>query len=136
MKTCYIDMKLRILGSLLALFQSFLSNRFQRVLLNDQSLSWSSVQAGVPQVSLLVSLLDIYIKDLPGNLESLVKLFSDDNFLFSTVHNLLSAGMLNDDLKKILEYTYKWQILFNPDLTKQAHEVLLKASKIDHFILI
>ena len=124
MKTCYIDLKLGILGSLLALFQSFLSNRFQRVLLNDQSLSWSSVQAGVPQVSLLVSLLDIYIKDLPDNLESLVKLFSDDTFLFSTVHNLLSAGMLNDDLKKILEYTYKWQILFNPDLTKQAHEVL------------
>ena len=127
MKTCYIDLKLEILGSLFALFQSFLSNRFQRVLLNDQSLSWSSVQAGVPQGSLLVSLLDIYIKDLPDNLESLVKLFSDDNFLFSTVHNLLSAGMLNDDLKKILEYTYKWQILFNPDLTKQAHEVLLKA---------
>ena len=121
MKTCYIDLKLEILGSLFALFQSFLSNRFQRVLLNDQSLSWSSVQAGVPQGSLLVSLLDIYIKDLPDNLESLVKLFSDDNFLFSTVHNLLSAGMLNDDLKKILEYTYKWQILFNPDLTKQAH---------------
>ena len=100
MKTCYIDLKLGILGSLLALFQSFLSNRFQRVLLNDQSLSWSSVQAGVPQGSLLVSLLDIYIKDLPDNLELLVKLFADDTFLFSTVHNPLSR-MLNDDLNKI-----------------------------------
>ena len=69
-------------------------------------------------------------------MESLVKLFADDTSLFFNVHNLLSAGMSNDDLKKILEYTYKWQILFNPDLTKQAHEVLLKASKIDHFILI
>ena len=101
MKACYIDLKLEILGSLFALFQSFLSNRFQRLLLNDQSLSWSSVQAGVPQGSLLVSLLDIYIKDLPDNLELLVKLFADDTFLFSTVRNPLSARTLNDDLNKI-----------------------------------
>ena len=43
--------KLERIGSsenLLSLFKSFLSNRFQRVVLNGQCSSWSSVLVGVP----------------------------------------------------------------------------------------
>ena len=28
--------------------------------------------------------------------------------------------MINDDLKKISEWAFKWKMLFNPDITKQA----------------
>ena len=72
-----------ISGNLLSLLKSFLSNRFQRVVLNGQCSSWPSVQAGVLQGSILGPLLFlIYINDLPGNLQSTVKLFADDTSLF------------------------------------------------------
>ena len=45
-----------------------------------------------------------------------------------------SASLLNDDLKKISEWAFKWKMLFNPDITKQAKEVIFsrKNTKIDH----
>ena len=76
-----------ISGNLHKLFQSFLSDRFQRVVLNGQSSNWSPVLAGVPQGSILGPLLFlVYINDL-HNLESLEKLFADDTSLFSTIYN-------------------------------------------------
>ena len=42
-----------VLDSLLNLIESFLSNIFQRVLLNGQTSKWLPVKAGVPQVSIL-----------------------------------------------------------------------------------
>ena len=68
-----------ISGNLQSLLKSFLNNRFQRVVLNGQCSNWSSMLAGVPQVSILGPLLFlIYITDLPEGLESSVKLFADD----------------------------------------------------------
>ena len=45
-----------------------------------------------------------------------------------------SANLLNDDLKKILEWVFKWKMIFNPDITKQAKEVIFsrRNKKIDH----
>ena len=72
-----------ISGNLLSLLKSFLSSRFQRVVLNGQCSNWLSVQAGVLQGSILGPLLFlIYINDLSGNLQSTVKLFADDTSLF------------------------------------------------------
>ena len=42
-----------ITGSLLALLQNFLSERFQRVVLNGKQSLWRLVLAGVPQGSIL-----------------------------------------------------------------------------------
>ena len=46
-----------IWGNLLSLPKSFLNNRFQGVVLNGQCSNWSSVLAGVPQGSILGTLL-------------------------------------------------------------------------------
>ena len=83
------------------MFQSFLSDWQQRVVLNGQHSKWAPVLAGVPQGSILgPQLLLIYINDLSENLESSTKLFADDTSLFSTVCDLLeSANLLNDFLK-------------------------------------
>ena len=72
-----------ISGNLHRIFQSLLSDRFQRVVLNSHSSNWSPVLVGVPQGSILGLLLFlVYINHLPDNLESLAKLFADDTSLF------------------------------------------------------
>ena len=127
---------LGISGNLLNLFRIFLNDRHQRVVPNGQLSDWPPILAGVPQGSILGPLLFLmYINDLPDNLNSLIKLFADDTSLFSTVYDPNhSAKVLNDDLNKISEWTYKWKMLLNPRLTKKAQEVIFsrKNIKTDH----
>ena len=105
-------------------------------MLNSQCSSWSSVLTGVLQGSILGLLLFlIYINDLPENLQSTVKLFVDDTSLFSTVYEPnISASQLESDLKKNSHWAYKWKMNFNPDLSKQAQEVIFsrKTVKVSH----
>ena len=106
--------------------ESFLSERYQRVLINGQSSEWPSIKAGVPQGSILAPLLFlIYINDLSYGIISNVKLFADDTSVFLTIHDSnTSASNLNSDLQKISEWAFKWKMSFNPDPTKQAQEVI------------
>ena len=130
---------LGISGNLLNLFRIFLNDRHQRVVPNGQLSDWAPILAGVPQGSILGPLLFLmYINDLPDNLNSLIKLFADDTSLFSTVYDPNhSAKVLNDDLNKISEWAYKWKMLLNPHLTKQAQGVIFsrKNIKTDHPIV-
>ena len=111
-----------ISGNLLKFFQNYLSNRKQRVVLNGFSSDYYSIGSGVPQGSVLGSLLFlIYINYLEKNIKSNVKMFSDDTMLFSVVNNpATSANELNHDLKLISQWVCQWKMNFNPDLNKQA----------------
>ena len=115
-----------ISGNLLNLMESFLSERYQRVLINGQSSEWASIKAGVPQGSILGPLLFlIYINDLSDGIISNVKLFADGTSIFSTIHDSnTSASNLNSDLQKISEWAFKRKMSFNPDPTKQVQEVI------------
>ena len=128
-----------ISGNLLNIFRSFLNDRYQRVVINGQHSDLAPILARVLQGSILRPLLFIiYRNDLPDNLNSLVKLFADDTSLFSTVHDpTLSAKILNDDLSRISEKEHRWKMLFNPDINKQAQEVIFsrKNTKNDHPIV-
>ena len=88
------------------LAESFLSNRYQHVVLNDQASSCADIKAGVPQGSILDLLFFlIYINDLSKNLISTVKLFADDTSLFHAVMDPnTSAEILNHDLTRISEW--------------------------------
>ena len=72
----------------------------------------------------------IYINDLPSELKSNVKLFADDTSLFTVVKDKNeNANIFNKDLQSIFTWTYNWKMLFNPDSSKPAQEVLFSRKK-------
>ena len=103
-------------GNLFQLIKSLFSGRFQRVLLNGETSDWETIQAGVPQGSILCPLFFlIYINDPTDNLNSHVKLFADDTSSFSEICDPLeTANVLNNK---------NWKMVFNPYPTKQAQKV-------------
>ena len=111
---------IRIDGNLLNLIKSVLHSRYQIVVLSGHSSKSQNVNAGVPQGSVLGPLFSlIYINNLPQGLLSDVKLFADDNSLFSVIHDIDdSSATLNDDLVKIQEWLYNWKMSFNTDRNK------------------
>ena len=121
-----------ISGNLLKLFENYLHNRNQRVLLNGSFSDYSPIKSGVPQGSVLGPLFFlIYINDLEINIKSKVKFFADDTMLFSTVKDpLISANDLNHDLDLICQWAHQWKMEFNPDPTKQATEVIFSCKKL------
>ena len=74
----------------------------------------------VPQGLILGRLLFlIYINDLPNELRSNA-IVKDENE---------SAHVFNNDLSLISKWTFNWKMLFNPDPTKPAQEVLFSRKK-------
>ena len=103
-----------ISGELLNLLENYLTDRYQRVVLNGQTSSWAPVLAGVPQGSILGPLLFlIYINDLPNDLKSNAKLFADDTSLFTVVNDKNDcANILNNDLIAISKWAFNWKNAF------------------------
>jgi hypothetical protein len=88
-------------GGLLNLFRDYLSDRKQKVVLPDGSSQTVFISVGVPQGSILYPLLFlIYINDIILDLNSYIRLFSDDTSLYIIVYNPLHAAeTLHSDLK-------------------------------------
>ena len=120
-----------ISGNLLDTITDFLNSRKQRVALNGQFSSWTSIEAGVPQGSILGPLFFlIYVNDLSDDLMTNVKLFANDTSLFSVVHDVnTSSTNLNNDLRKISDWAIQWKMSFNPDPSKQAQEVIFSRKR-------
>ena len=67
---------------------------------------------------------------MPKGLRCNVKLFADDPSLFSTITSLaISPSNLNEDLLKITQWAYQWKVSFNPDIAKQAQEIIFYQKK-------
>ena len=94
--------------------------------LNCKNSSWKENTSGVPQESILGPLLFlIYKSDLSDGLSSNCELFADDTSVFSVVHDVtIGSFELNSDLAKISEWDFKWKMIFNPDPTKSAQELI------------
>ena len=120
-----------ITRDIINILQDFLHNRKQGVVLNGQCSSWADVNAGVPQRSIFEPLLFLtYINDLSDGLKSECKLLADVTSLFSVVNDINpSASDLNEDLEKIGNWVFKWKMTFNPDLNKQAQEIIFRRKK-------
>ena len=74
----------------------------------------------------------VYINDLPQRLCCYAKIFADDTSIFSTITSpAISSSNINEDLLKIMQWAYQWKMLFNPDITKQAQEIIFSRKKND-----
>jgi sarcosine oxidase/L-pipecolate oxidase len=98
-----------ISGNLLLWIEDFLHERKQRVVSNGQSSSWTEVTSGIPQESVLGTILfTIYINDLPDALENMIKLFADDTKVFATVNNEEDKNSLQGDIDKLMNWSDTW----------------------------
>jgi hypothetical protein len=79
------------------------------VVSNGQSSSWTEVTSGIPQESVLGTILfTIYINDLPDALENMIKLFADDTKVFATVNNEEDKNSLQGDIDKLMNWSDTW----------------------------
>ena len=66
--------------------EAFLTNRKQRVVVNEAKSKWSTVLSGVPQGTVLGPLMFLlYVNDLRLAIDSTVKLFADDTVLYGKI---------------------------------------------------
>ena len=109
-----------ISGNLLSWFESYLSERRQRVILPGTQSDWNYIHAGVPQGSILGPLLFLlYINDIVKDIQSNIRIFADDTSLFIEVENPDTAAQtLNSDLEKNTKWAKDWLVSFNPIKTE------------------
>ena len=70
-------------------------------------------------------MFSIYIKYLLDNLSSNAKCFAHDASIFSVIHDAYTPVKEFHDDSKINEWALRQKMSFNPDLNKQAQEVIL-----------
>ena len=57
-------------------------------------------------------------------------LLADNTSLFSVAHDLnTSASDISNDLKSISDWAFQWKMSSNPDLSKQAQEIIFSRKK-------
>ena len=113
--------KCGITGSLLTWLTNYLSDRYQRVVLNGQFSSWMLIQAGVPQGSVLGPLLFlIFINDITYVVKHCqIRMFADDTSLFIEVDDRIrTAELIEQDLEAISAWAKSWLVKFSPPKTE------------------
>ena len=106
-----------ISDNILLWFSSYLTNRYQRVILYGENSEWVHVTSGVPQGSILgPHLFLMYIDDLPDECEySESLLFADDDKIFRIIHCIADCLRLQSDLNRLYEWCSTWKIYLNLD---------------------
>ncbi|MCG8113323.1 MAG: reverse transcriptase family protein, partial [Candidatus Thiodiazotropha taylori] len=105
-----------ITANLLSWFADYLNDRQQRVVIPGAQSTWTTINAGVPQGSILGPLLFIlFINDIVEDINSSIRLFADDTSLYIIVDDPIQAAeQLNTDLEKVNRWAKQWLVTFNP----------------------
>ena len=104
-----------IRGNLWRWFQSYLSCRSQRVLLNHTTSDPLPVLSGVPQGSILGPLLFlIFVNDIPLSVKhSNIYLYADDTKCFKHIFSVSDCSLLQEYLSQLSSWSLKWNLHFN-----------------------
>ena len=118
-------MKLRgygIEGRILTRIEAFLTDRRQRVVVNDSRSSWADVTSGIPQGSVLGPMLFIiYINDMPTSVLSSIYLFADDAKVYRNISSNDDTPTPQHDLQQLEKWSERWQLRFNSNKCKVMH---------------
>ena len=82
-------------------------------------------QLGYQRVRAWTLLIFFYINDIVDNIQCNIRLFADDNSLFTVIENDDSIKLSNEDLHRTAQWANYWCSILNPNKTKS----LLKTTK-------
>ena len=103
-----------IRGPLLLWIKHYLSNRYQRVIIDGTSSDPSVVTSGVSQGTVLAPLLFLcFVNDIPLNVTSKIKLYADDILLYRTISSQADCTLLQKDIDSLVQWSNIWQLPFN-----------------------
>jgi hypothetical protein len=102
-------------GAILQWIRSFLTTRYQHVVVDGVQSEWVKVRSGVPQGTVLGPLLFLlHINDLPNNITSQARLFADDCLVYRPIKCLEDQLALQRDLDTLVNWADTWGMRFNP----------------------
>ena len=103
-----------IQGKTLAWINFWLTERFQRVVVDGEASSFVKVTSGVPQGTVLGRLMFLlFINDIHENLDSTLRLFADDALLYRPINTMNDTIILQNDIDKLVSWSKTWQMQFN-----------------------
>ena len=113
--------------------EDFLIDRQMRVSVNGAYSDWVNVTSGVPQGSVLGSLLFLlYINDIPASVSCKIKLFADDTKIWNTNKTQSECQSLQSDLDLLSKWLDEWLLRFNID---KCHVMRIdRKSKVKYYL--
>ena len=103
-----------IQGDLHQWIKAWLTQRKQRVVLNNVTSRFVPVKSGVPQGTVLGPLMFLlYINDISTNINSSIRLFADDCIIYRIIDSEEDNSILQQDLNKVFHWAKTWQMKLN-----------------------
>ena len=104
-----------ISGSAFGWSESYLSQRFQRDIIDGKHSDWTPVLSGVPEGSILGPLLfTCYVANLPDHIKTSCLPYADDVKIFHRICSPEDACLLQADLDRLSSWSKTWCLRLNP----------------------
>ncbi len=111
--------QLEIAGNASNWIENWLSNRKQRVVINGSASDWAPDTNGVPQASVLGSVLfKIHINDIDVGLNFVAK-FADYTKIGNSVISDCYRQSFQEDLRKISAWSTRWEMPYSSSGNKK-----------------
>ena len=117
-------------GKVLGWIKSFLTDRYQTVVVDGKKSSWEKVRSGVPQGTVLgPPLFIVYVADLVAAMKfSIPKTLADDTKLIMAIEDQESPIKLQDDLDRLGQWSKDNNMSLNDEKFEVLHYALNNTS--------
>ena len=120
----WLIFKIQQMGIVLNWLENYISERYQKVVLNGVTSNLCFLESGVPQGSILGPFLYlIYIYDIIDDMECHINLFADDTSVQQRITDIKTFDKVNRDLQRLTVFGEQWLIIFNALKTEIKNEI-------------